>query len=350
MATVAQPRTAAQPAENTWKAAHYLAVIGVALLAVQLYVWIAWLADGPTQQTEFRSYGSASWYAARIGEGIAIALVLGVGTWVVRGCIAARRLTFDAKFCIAGLLTYWLDPTANFAQPIFIYSQNWVNVTDWVHYIPLHQRTVPMIEAPLFVAPMYACGFLVIATIVNWVMRTARRLRPTLSTARLIGVTVAAAIVMDILFEWPFYLLHLWAFTGAPDELSIFSGASRFPWAEWLVIGIFLFAPLAMMRYFVNDRGERLVERGLDKLRPGWQTPVSLLAMVGFFNLLLITCSILQVNIATYSDPYPDLPADVISRTCDVPGEPASTAYGPCPGSPGYRLPLSETNPEIVSP
>jgi hypothetical protein len=149
-------------ARARWGAAHYLALTGSVLLAVQACVWISWLADGVHQETAYRSVGSTAWYAARIFEASGVALLVGVGGWVIAQCLRQRRFTFDAKFCLAGLLSYWLDPVANFAQPSWFYSQNLINVNDWVRHIPMHQRTVEMIEAPLLVVPTYAVGFLVI--------------------------------------------------------------------------------------------------------------------------------------------------------------------------------------------
>ena len=70
--------------------------------------------------------------------------------------------------------------------------------------------------------------------------------------------------------------------------------------------------------------------------------------MVGFFNLVLLGTELLHVGLATYSDPFPpNLPRPIIANVCDPPGHHGSP-YGPCPGSPGYKLPLASSNPDIT--
>jgi hypothetical protein len=333
-----------------WGPSQYLASVGAACVAMQAYVWVAWLLAGPTSVTSFRDEGSGSWYLARVSEGLLVVLLVLVGAWVVRGCLRERRLTFDAKLCIGGLLTYWCNCLENFVQPLFLYSRNWTNVTDWVQQVPFHQRAIgPMIDAPVFMIPLYTVGFLLVAMLINIPMRVARRRWPTISNARLIALALAAGVVFDMIFETPYYTLHAWAFPGAPHELSLYSGASRFPFAEYLIVGAIVFGGIASLRFFTDDRGRRVGERGLDRYSPAVRRAVSLLAITGFTNLMLLAISAIQVVLGAWADPYPQLPLHLNGQLCDPPGQHA-TAYGPCPGSPGYRVPLGSTNPDVQGP
>jgi Spirocyclase AveC-like len=327
---------------STWRPVQYLALAGGLLLGLQLYVWVRWAVHGVHGETAFRNHGSASWYGALVFQAAAVLLFVGVLGWLIHRCRKERRLTFDMKFCIAGLLTYWIDPFANFAQPAFFYSENLVNVNDWIGQVPLHQRTASMIEAPLMIAPTYAVGFLLLIIAINGVMRATRRRWPEISIARLLAVTALTGMLADALFELVPLLLHLWAYPGQPHALGILSGAARNPSAEYMVIGAFLFTPLAALRFFVDDRGQRLLERGLQRHRPALRPLLSLLATVGFFNLLLLGVSVIQDDLSTYADRYPSMPKALIGRVCDLPGH-AGTAYGPCPGSPGYEIPIAHT-------
>jgi hypothetical protein len=64
---------------------------------------IAWLADGPFQVTEFRDRNSASWYTARVVEGLTVLGSVLVIIYLVRGCRRVHRvLTFDLMFCLVG--------------------------------------------------------------------------------------------------------------------------------------------------------------------------------------------------------------------------------------------------------
>jgi hypothetical protein len=44
-----------------------------------------------------------------------------------------------------------------------------------------------------------------------------------------------------------------------------------------------------------------------------------------------------------YEEPWPKLPRDLVGNICDAPGI-TGTAYGPCPGSPGFRMPGRTTS------
>jgi hypothetical protein len=330
-------------AKTPWRAVHYLAIVGACLLAVQAYVWVSWLADGVHQKTRFRDTGSLAFVAACAFEVAGLALLLGVGTWMVKQCRARGWLSFDAKFCLAALLSMWLDPVANFAQPSWFYSENWLNTNDWVPNIPLHQRTVPMIETPLMNICTYSAGFLLIVIAINTVMRAAHNRWPALSPARLCGVAAIAEIGIFTMFLTPGYILHLWAYPGQPDALAIGAGALRNPVTEYALVPLVMFVPLAAWRYFHNDQGEHWLERDLDRharFRRPW---ISLLAMIGLFNLILLSTELLHTATATYSARFPTLPNAIIAGVCTVPGGHAHTAYGPCPGSPGYRLRLASS-------
>lgn len=346
MATVtehAHPPATASDHRAPWRAVDYLAIIGTAFIALQAYVWISWLADGIHQQTRYRNTGSFAFVAACAFEITGVALLLGVGTWMIRQCRAQRTLTFDAKFCLAALLSMWLDPVANFVQPSWFYSENWLNTNDWVPNIPLHQRTVPMIETPLMNICTYSAGFLLIVIAINAAMRAAHTRWPGLSPARLCGVAGLAGIVIFTIFLTPGYLFHLWAYPGQPDTLAIGTGTLRNPITEYALVPLIMFVPLSAWRYFHNDSGEHWLERDLDRHAPARRTWVSLLAMIGLFNVILLSTELVHTGFATYSTRFPNLPRAIIANVCDIPGQHMHTAYGACPGSPGYTLPLAST-------
>jgi hypothetical protein len=45
-----------------------------------------------------------------------------------------------------------------------------------------------------------------------------------------------------------------------------------------------------------------------------------------------------------YADPYPSMPKSFVNGMCDTPGAGplvrGGTRYGPCPGAPGFRMPV----------
>ncbi|MGH2726072.1 MAG: spirocyclase AveC family protein [Actinomycetota bacterium] len=327
---------------RTWKPAHYLALLGFVFLFWQGWTIVSWLADGPSQVTQFRDSSTASWVAARVYEGISIAMTLGVGTYVIRGCIRERRLTLDAKICIAGALTWWLDSFTNVLEPIWFYSSNWVNVANWCGHMPfVVNPDCGALPQPIFILGMYLTGCLAFAMIMCAIMRRARARWPDISTAKLIGLVFVLGILIDIAFEVPMFRLRLWAFPGSPDELAIMGGtAQKFPAIEILMAGIG-FATFAVIRFFKDDAGRSFVERGLEGHSTRVRSTISLLALVGVLNGVWLFATGTQALVGFYADPYRKMAPHLVNEMCDAPGI-TGTAYGACPGSPGFRAPIRD--------
>lgn len=343
--TLPAPDLAPTPERHRWGPAHFLALWSVPLLVYQAWTWIAWLREGPEQLTEFRDTSLFSWKLARFYEAVAVVLLIVVLTIVIRKCIRERRLVFDAMFCIAGALTYWLDPVCNFFQPLFLWSQQWTNLNDWVGTMPFVQNPdrSKLPEAPLFCGTLYVVGFLVFVMILEALMRATKRRFPHARPFQLVLVAMVGGALIDLALEAPMYLSGLWAFPGTPDVGLWVDTNHKFPLNEALAGG-FCFGLLAALRHFRDDRGRTLLERGLERHRPRRRALITTLALVGAFNSIWIVNDLHYMFLGTYSGEYPEMKPMLIQGACDVPGstDPASsgTAYGPCPGSPGYDLKL----------
>jgi hypothetical protein len=333
---VAQQRIAPVRA---WRAAHYLAVVGFVFLFWQGWSIVSWLADGgPQQVTKFRDRGDASWVAARVYEGLAIAAALGVGWYVVRKALRERRLTVDAKICIAGALTIWLDPLLNMLLPVWTYSSNFVNVSTWCPHTPfvVNPDCGRIPEPILFVGLVTTFGVLLFAMILCAFMRWLRRRRPDLSSASIVGLAFLVGMAVDLVFEIPPFKLGLWAFPGAPDWLSIFGNPTKYPLIE-VFMGSLMFTGIAAVRFFTDDRGDTIAERGLGG-RAGWRRGVvSLLGWVAISNSLFMAGNIGDMMMGFYADPYHETKMESHIRN-DMCG--TGTRYGACPGSPDFRMPV----------
>ncbi len=93
----------------------------------------------------------------------------------------------------------------------------------------------------------------------------------------------------DIVFEGILFLpLGAWEYPGG--HLSLFpSTYHKFPLNEMLTVSA-LFTAVASLRYFVNDRGEMVVERGIDRIRGGngKRVVIRALAAIAAVHLALI--------------------------------------------------------------
>jgi Spirocyclase AveC-like len=324
-----------------------LAVVGVLVAGYALWTWGAWLSAGPTQITATRDPASASRWVARGYELVIVAVAVAVAVHVVRLCRRERRLVFDAIMVIAGFFTLFWDPMVNWMQPNFMYSSQWLNLNTWVANAPgVVNPTGSLMPQPVFIMLIYPFGLLGFAMILNHAMAGMRRRFPRIGNLELLAFTYAFGWVLGFSLEAPMFLFNLWGLPGAPAGMSFFSNEHRFAWAEYLTTAI-VFTTFAAVRFFRNDKGQTIGERGLDGLRPAARTAVSIFATVAIFAMSMWALLVVQIPAGLHSSPYPaGYPAHLINGLCNIPGNPHSTqptAYGPCPGSPGFRMPVNNT-------
>jgi hypothetical protein len=335
-----QPPRSSMGKKPRWGTAQFLALAAIPLLGYQIWTLIPWSLSGPHQVLDHRSVGSASWDAAWAIQIALSVIVVGIGVRLWREYRRERRLTFDAMLFIGLLLTVFWDTVVNFVQPLWFYSTNWINLNDWWGHAPLVVSPAaghgPFPVWALVV--LYPC-FLAECWLTSSILRAARRRWPAISPARLVIVAFVMACSIGACLSMIMILPHLWG--GAGMGVSILGGDYRWPVAEFLYIG-FWSTTLVSLRFFVDGRGHRLTERGLDHLRPTTRTTVRLLATIAFCNLSVIVWSLPVLLTGFYARPYPNYPQHLSNVVCDTPALPAATAYGPCPGTAGFRIPLTQ--------
>jgi len=323
-----------------WRWQHYLAVIVGLFLVWGAWTLVAWLAAGPRSVTEYRDPSASAYTIATGYEVFAVLLVLGVGTYVIRGCLRQRRLTFDAQLCIAGLLAYWLDPFYNFFVPMNLYSSNFVNVGSWCSYAPfvINKACSGSPEPILVIGTIYLVGFLVCAMLGGWILRMVEARYPSASMAKRLMAVAVFAIFADLLIDGISSQLNLWS-QFIPAGLNIATAARPFPATLPLSASLFFGAP-TLARYLRDDRGRTIFERGLDHLRPNARKALSFLSLVGYMQLMVaVTILITIAPVGLYANNSPAYPAYIINGQCDI-GSVRGSSYGPCPGTPGFTAPL----------
>jgi hypothetical protein len=324
-----------------------LAAIGALVAGYALWTWGAWLASGPTPITATRDPNSASWWVARVYETIMAVVVVVLSIRVVRQCLQQRRLVFDGVIIIAGFFTLFWDPMVNWMQPNFMYSSQWLNLNTWVAQAPgVVNPTAGLMPQPVFIMFIYPFGLLAFAIILNHGMRFLQRRVPQISTFALLAFTYAFGLLLGACLEAPTFLFNLWGLPGAPASLSLFADAQRYAWAEYLTTGI-VFTTFAAVRYFREEKGQTIVERGMESFTPTARTAVTTFATIAVFAMSMWALLLVQIPAGLHASPYPaKYPAHLINGLCNIPGNPnsaAPTAYGPCPGSPGFRMPVNNT-------
>jgi Spirocyclase AveC-like len=316
-----------------WTAARLLAIFGVLNLGYMAITLLRWLADGPAPITSAREPHSVSFWVAQgyLTAVVVVACVLLVR--VVRQCREQGRITLDAQLLIGGAAALFWDPFGNFFQPAFMYSSNWLNLNTWAGHAPLvvnqHAGLMPQ---PIFIMLVYPFGLLAFSMFTTWTMRTAARLRPNWSGVQLVATCAIAGTLGGIALEAPMFLLHLWSLPGSPAALSLFDDTHRYAIVEILTTGM-VFAGWGAVRYFRDDQGKAFTERGQG-------TMGATLAMIGWCCTLLLLLQVFVNFFAFHADPFPGgFPEHLVNRMCDV-GSTQHTAYGPCPGSAGFSMPI----------
>jgi hypothetical protein len=323
-----------------WRWQHYLALVAGVFMLWGAWTLAAWVAAGPRPVTEYRDSNTSAYIIATAYEVGAVLLVLGVGAYVVRGCLRQHRLTFDAQLCIAGLLAYWLDPFYNFFVPVNLYSSNFVNVGSWCSYAPfvINKACSGSPEPILVIGSIYLVGFLVLAMLGGRILRMVEARYPNASTAKKVLAVALFAITADLMVDGLSSQLDLWS-QFIPTGLNIATAERPFP-ATLPVSAILFFGAPTFARYLRDDKGRTIFERGLDHLRPPTRKAVSFLSLVGYLQLMVaVTILITIAPVGLYANNSPAYPAHIINGQCDI-GAVCGSAYGPCPGTPGFTAPL----------
>lgn len=334
--------TSAHTQSRRLSAAQIWAFWGIILLIAQIYTWVGFFGHGPVSAEPEGPYKPMTFWAARVVEVMNWSVLLWALSYVIRQCRRERRFTFDAQFCVAGALTYWCDPIVEFFQPIFFNTAYYVNVHDWTGFMPfiVNPDAGQILEPYLAYFPIYAGGFLSCAITLNALMARVKARNPDVSIFTLFALGFVIGAVLEIVMELVWLNFELISYPGAPDFLAVYVGDLKMPFIEWVTAGI-VFASFSLVRFYVNDKGERITERGLEHFAVPVRRIISTLAMMAILNSLMITVSLMDAFVGLYSAPYRPQPAHLLNHACDVPGGNSGTRYGPCPGSPGYRMPLS---------
>jgi hypothetical protein len=295
---------------RTSSAATWWAAVGAVFAAVTVYQWSAWLLGG-NLQTNPRRGPVPGWQlaVARVEETIGPLLVIGVLYWCLwRPWRRERRITLDGLLVVVFLQMWALqDPWIDFLRPWSVYSTVWTSVGCPQCHAPGWLSPHTMSEPVLFMPGAYAAVLFGGVVLGNKVMRTLRARRPGLSTPRLVLRAFLLLCLLDFVMETVWLTTGAYTYGGAHRGLSLWAGRYyQFPVYEVLLWGI-TWTGLACVRYFRDDKGRTVAERGVDELRIGsaGRAGVRLLALMGICNLLFLAYNI-SVNYAgLYGDAYP---------------------------------------------
>ncbi len=316
------------------------AVLGAVFAAVQIYAFVTWFTRGDAHAT---TTGADPLLTATKVWAVTLQAVMILGAvvavvWVTRKSLRERRLAFDAVLVIAWMSVYWLDPAANYVRPIYLYNSFLVNLGSWVNGIPgWSSPNVERLPEPfLFIGLSYIAFGMMMTLFTCGAMRLAKARWPGLGPVGLVAVAFVAMFAVDFGAELLFVRTQMYAYSGVVRAWSVWGGETyQFPLYESFFSAI-LFTAVGALRYFRDDKGRSVVERGVEQVRASTSVRATLrvLAAVGFVNLTLMLAYFVPMNvIALHVDETPEYPSYMLNGIC---GEGSQFA---CPG-PNVPIPL----------
>jgi hypothetical protein len=246
--------------------------LGIVLACLQLYLLLQWLAGQNFREVTSGPSVPPLWMqiSIRIVEVLALATALAmIYHYVVRPWRRGRQVPYDGLVVLAALATSMYDPLNSYFHAWFAYNSFFFNrgtamveVPGWQSFNePGAQIAWPM----FFIPPLYAVMFLGIPMFACWVMREAKAKWPGLSNASLVVLCLVIVAVIDIALEGPVVMrLGFYDHTGPSIPLlDSYYGHNAIANIVLVAVAVTM---ATCLRYFRNDRGETLVERGATKL------------------------------------------------------------------------------------
>src|SRR5262245_22956810 len=290
-----RPATAARTRTQTPPVAWW-ALIGAVFLAFAAYLMISWVTGPYFKHVESGPSVPPLWMRAILISWQAVGIPVGLGIlyWFrFRPWRRERRITFDGLLVLSCFLVVWQDPLSSYFNHWYTYNSYLVNFGSWVKEVPgwmSYGEPGQMDVEPIIWTPfLYIYLFFGGAVFGCWVMRKAAERRPQMGTLGLISFALLAGMLVDFVAEG-LLIMPAGVYTYAGGHLAIFPEAyHKFPLTETVTVGAII-AGLAALRYFKDDRGLSVLERGVDKLNvgEGRRNVLRFLAIFGITNVLVM--------------------------------------------------------------
>ena len=280
MATVEAP-VAPPPSQTPWAIEPkktlpvvWWAAVGAAFLVFAAYLVVAWLLHGDIHRVPAGPTPLAGWMKAALSIqqwGLAACALAVIYFKAIRPRIQTGSMTFDGLMVLSLGLLWWSDPFYSYFQQGFSYNAYFVNLGSWVSEAPgwmaPHGDRIPQ---PLIWLPgIYICAFFAMVVLATAIMRKSRELYPRLSAPAVWIVAFVPMLIAGTAWEAAFMVMGSHHYGSAIKGLTLNYGEYyQFPVYQGITASV-LYTSWAALRFFRDDQGRSVVERGVDRIRAG---------------------------------------------------------------------------------
>ena len=347
-ASRAAARTAEAVTPKRVRPVLWWAAIGAGFLLFAAYLIISWLAAGDAERVPTGPTPVPEWMKIALSiqqwglAAIALALIY---FKAIRPKLRTGRMSFDGLMIISFGLMWWSDPFYSYFQHGFNYNAYFVNLGSWISEVPGWQSpNGEQIPQPLIWLPaVYIVAFFTMVLIATAIMRKSRQLFPRISGPTVWLIAFVPMVVAGTFWEATFMRLGSHHYGSAIEGLTLNYGEFyEFPIYQGITASL-LYTSWAALRFFKDDHGQSIVERGLDRVRAG-------AAAKGWIRFLAISGTITTIFFVAYHVPnnYFSLkgspwPEDVQERSYFTTGLCGPGTDIACPG-PDIPIPRGNTS------
>jgi uncharacterized membrane protein YhdT len=315
------------------------ATLGAAILALQAVVLIRWVSGpyfhhvdpGPTPLPGWMKFALVALQVV-----LPIAALAVLYWFVARPWRRERRVGLDGLMALSFLLLAFHDPLSAYINHWYTYNAWQLNMGSWVNSVPgalapgtpAHQVAYPLLIVP----PAYVVIFMLVTLMGAALMRRAKARWSGISRLGLVAICFAVMVPFDVVFEGIVFMpLGSWEYPGG--HVKIFPDTFHaYPLNEALTTGV-IFTTFACIKYFGNDRGQCLAERGAEQLGGG-AVRVNAVRLLAVFGLIVVAMT------AGYSLPNTWFGAHSTSWNKDI--QTRSYLTYTCGEGPGIACPAPE--------
>jgi hypothetical protein len=314
--TPLQERPSEADAEaKKWQPVARWAILGGLMLAFMAYVIIKWITGpdfksvpvGHTSPSDTMKIGEiAFWALSLIGDGCLIYYML------IRPWRRERRISTNGLFLICFAVMYFQDPLGDAGGYWFTYN-SWIpNMGSWASsipsWLPFARPGHSLVEPFIMMMPGYLYFFMAPTVLGLWVMRKVRARWSWAGLGTQFAAVFGVMCVFDFVAEGLIWMpLGFYVYPSAPGPKLWAGSYHQFPVIEMPLIACLLTSIIAL-RYFTDDKGHTIAERGIDKIRtsPARKGALRLLALIAATQIVFfISYNMLTYQIGIHSRNWP---------------------------------------------